>query len=267
MHIRLDGKTALVTGGSRGIGRGCALALAQAGARVVVNYRREREAAEEVVRLIEGAGGEAVPWQADIADERQVEAMLHGAAGRFGALDILVSNVAASTRQPFLQTDMAALRRTIDVSLLGNFLVCQGVARHLVERGAGGSIIVIGSLHGVYPLPQAFDYNLAKAAVHQMAMTMARELAPYRIRVNLLVPGWIDTPGERQWLPEAELMAKGAELPFGRLGTVDEVGAAAVFLASDAARYVSGSIYHVDGALSVTMPGGGSSQAREEGLG
>lgn len=262
MELRLDGKTAVVTGGSRGIGRGCALTLGKAGANVVVNYANNKRAADEVVSIIKEAGGQATAFQADVADPLQVQGLVDAAVDQFGSLDVVISNVASSTRQSFLDTDLETLRRTLDVSFFGNFHVCQRAAQKMVERGTKGSIIVIGSLHAVYPLPQAFDYNVAKAAVHHMAMTMANELAPHQIRVNLLVPGWIDTPGERKWLDEEQLYRQAATLPWGRLGTPEEVGQVALFLASDAAAYVSGSTYYVDGALSVSMPSGGSSKAR-----
>lgn len=263
MEIRVDGKVALVTGASRGIGRGCALALGRAGAKVLVNYLRHREAAEEVVAAIEKEGGRAMAWQADIADRAAVEAMIQGAFEHLGPVEIVVANAVTSSRKSFLETDVASLKRTLDVALFGNFHVCQLAARRMVEAKLHGSITVIGSLHAVYPLPLAFDYNVAKAALHHMTMTMANELAHHRIRVNLVVPGWIDTPGERKWMSEEEIMRQGALLPWGRLGTPEEVGRVVLFLASDAAAYVSGSVYGVDGALSVAMPSGGSSEYRQ----
>lgn len=232
---------------------------------MVVNYHSNHEAAREVVAQIEGMGGEAFAFQADVADRDAVEAMIEAAWKRFGPVDTLVSNAVTSTRKSFLETDLESLRRTLDVAFLGNFHVCQGVSRRLVAAGLRGSITVIGSLHAVYPLPLAFDYNVAKAATHHMTMTMANELAPHRIRVNLVVPGWIDTPGERKWVSEEELYRQGARLPWGRLGTPADVGNVVLFLASDAAEYVSGSVYLVDGALSVSMPSGGSSEVRHEG--
>lgn len=261
--IQLEGKVALITGGSRGIGRGSALAMADAGADVVINYHSRRDAADEVVELIEAKGRRALAVQADVADRTQVEQMVQTSLDTFGKIDVLLSNAVTSTRQTFLETDLDALQRTMDVGFYGMFHVCQTVARQMVQQGNGGSIIVVGSPHALYPLKMAFDYNIAKVAVHHMAMIMANELTEHRIRVNLLVPGWIDTPGERKWVPDEELQRQGAMLPWGRLGTPQDVGNVATFLASDAAEYVSGSTYHVDGALSVSMPSGGSSRARE----
>jgi len=265
MDVRLDGKTALVTGGSRGIGRGCALRLAQSGADVVVNYRGHKTAADEVVREIESMGRRAIAVQADVSDRAQVDRMVEIAEAEFGSIDILVANAATSTRKSFLETDLASLRETIDVTMYGVFNAMQAVARSMVAKHVRGSIIVIGSVHGRHPLPLAVDYNMAKAAVHQLANTAARELIPYRIRVNLLIPGWIDTPGERKWTPEDEIYEKAKDLPWGRLGTPDEVGRVAVFLASDLAEYVTGSAYSVDGGLEVSLPSGGSSKVRAEG--
>lgn len=264
MDLRLDGKVALVTGASRGIGRGCALALGRAGAKVVVNYYRNRKAAEEVVAAIQSGGGQAIAWQADVADRARVEAMIDAAWQRFGPVDIVVSNAVTSSRRSFLETDVASMGRTLDVALFGTFHVCQLAARRMVQAKIEGSLTVIGSLHAIYPLPLAFDYNVAKAAVHHMAMTMANELAAHRIRVNLVVPGWIDTPGERKWLSDEELLRQGSQLPWGRLGTPEDVGNVVLFLSSEAARYVSGSVYAVDGALGVSMASGGSSEVRQD---
>lgn len=258
----MDGKVALITGGSRGIGRGCAIAMGRAGANVVVNYRQNKDAALEVVRTIEEAGGKAMAFQADVSDRQAVDAMVEGALKRFGPIDVLVSNAVSSTRKSFLETDVATLQRTFDVGFMGSFHVCQATASQMVSHKRQGSIIVIGSLHAKYALRNAFDYNITKAAVHHMAMTMANELVPHRIRVNLLIPGWVDTPGERQWVSEEELQAQGKQLPWGRLATPEDIANVALFLASDAAAYVSGASYLVDGALEVSMPAGGSSRAR-----
>lgn len=263
MELRLDGKVALVTGGSRGIGRGCAVALAEAGADVAINYHSRADAAEEVRREIEARGRRAIAVQADVADRAAVEALVEQTERELGPISVLIANAVSSTRKTFLETDEASFRRTLDVALMGNFHVCQAVARRMAAGRIEGSIIIVGSTHAVYAFPKAFDYNVAKAALHHMAMTMANELASHRIRVNLLVPGWTDTPGERQWLSDEELYREGAKLPFGRLATPEDVAPVAVFLASDAARYVSGSVYRVDGALEISMPSGGSSAARQ----
>jgi len=253
-----------VTGGSRGIGRGCALAMADAGADVIVNYHSRKDAADEVVSLIEAKGRRALAVQADVADRNQVELMVAKGVETFGKIDVLLSNAVSSTRKTFLDTDLETLTRTINVAFYGNFHVCQTVARHMAERGNGGSIMIVGSVHALYPLRKAFDYNVAKAAVHHMANIMANELTEHRIRVNLIIPGWIDTPGERKWVDDEELQRQGSLLPWGRLGTPADVANVAVFLASDHAEYVSGSTYAVDGALAVSMATGGSSKAREE---
>ena len=160
---------------------------------------------------------------------------------------------------------METLQRTMDVAFYGNFHACQCVARWMAEHRRGGSIIIIGSVHAVYPLRKAFDYNVAKAAVHHMANIMANELAPYRIRVNTVIPGWIDTPGERKWVPDEELYRQGARLPWGRLGTPEDVANVVTFLASDAAEYVSGSTYHVDGAVGGLDAGGRQQQSQGRG--
>jgi glucose 1-dehydrogenase len=245
---RLPGKVALVTGASLGIGRGCALALAEDGADVVVNYLSHEKEAQAAVQEIEALGRRAVAHQADVSDRSQVERMIEATLARYGRLDILVSNAYLSIRQPFLETTPEALMRTLEVSLLGAFHCCQLAARAMVAQGRGGHIIVIGSVHAEHPFGGATAYNMAKWALDGMALTAAAELAPQHIHVNIIHPGWIDTPGERRYLSEEQLIEEGKRIPWGRLGAPREIGRVAAFLASDDAEYMTGAIVRVDGA-------------------
>ncbi|HEX6972113.1 MAG TPA: SDR family oxidoreductase [Limnochordia bacterium] len=255
-HPPLHNRVALVTGGSRGIGRGCAEALAAAGADVAIQYHRDSTAAEAVAAAVRAAGRRAWVAQADVADRAAVEALVEGAEAELGPIDILVVSAVYSVREPFLETKWENLHRTVEVSLFGAFHVCQAVARRMAGRpardGRRGSILVIGSPHAYTPFKHAVDYNIAKAGVQHMAMTMAAELTSIGIRVNVIEPGWTDTPGERKWTPDPELEAAGRRMPLGRLGTPADIGQAAVFLASDAADYIAGAVLRVDGGQVVS---------------
>lgn len=243
---RSAGKVALVTGAAGGIGRGCALALAEDGADVVVNYNTHADWAADVVREIEKRGRRAIAYQADISDRSRVQAMIADTVKEFGHLDILVANAYRATKSPFLQVTPEGLQMTIATTLLGNFWCCQEAAKQMVAQGKGGAIVVIGTIHTEHAFPQAIEYNMAKWGELGMALTMANELIPYGIRVNVVNPGWIDTPGERKFMTEEELRRTAESLPLKRLGQPIEIGRVVAFLASDAASFVIGSVWKAD---------------------
>lgn len=245
----MSGRVAVVTGASRGIGRGCALALARQGARVVVNYNTHADEAAEVVAAIEALGGEAIPHGASVADRPAVDGMFQRALDAFGRVDIVVANAALSVRGPFLELSVEDVARTWDVSLWGVFHTCQAGARAMVAHGQGGKIVVISSVMASMPYAHSVPYNTAKAGINHMAATIATELAPHRINVNVIEPGWTDTPGERRFTDEETLYAAGRQLPWGRLGTIEDVGEACAFLSSDAADYITGANLRVDGGF------------------
>jgi glucose 1-dehydrogenase len=251
MELKLAGKTALVTGASRGIGRAIAVEYAREGANVVVNYARHREEAESVANEIRALGRQAMAHPADVGRREQVSALFEAAKAAFQRLDIVVANAAFSIRKPLLDLTVEDVEKTWAVSLWGVFHTCQEAARHMVAQG-GGNIIIISSVHALRPYPRASPYNGAKAAVNQMAATWAIELAGKGIRVNVIEPGWTDTPGERAFYSEEDLAAGGAKLPLGRLAAPEEVARAAVFLASNDASYVLGAVLRVDGGF--TLP-------------
>lgn len=252
---KLDGKVALVSGASRGIGRGCAIAMAEEGADVVVNYLAHREDADETVRRVEALGRRAIAFRADVSDRAQVDAMVAAALERLGRVDAVVANAYRSVREPFLDVTPEGLAATLSVTLFGAFHVCQAGARAMVERGIEGSVTIVGSIHGEVAFGGATSYNLAKFALTGMALTAANELARHRIRVNVINPGWIDTPGERTFATEEELRAAAEALPWRRLGRPSEIGRVAAFLASDDASFVSGSVLRADGAQVAAIGG------------
>jgi len=243
----LDGKAALVTGASRGIGRGCAVELARLGARVVVNYRSHGDEAEAVAAECRDAGGEALVVQADIADRAAVDRMFAETLERFGGIDILVNNALRTVRKPFLELTPEDVSDTWDVCLMAPFYCSQLAARQMVSQGRGGKIVMISSVLAFIPIPNSLPYNTAKAGLEQMACTMAAELAPHRINVNVVEPGWTDTPGERAFLSEADLRAEAARLPWGRMANITEMGRAVAYLCSGAADYITAATLRVDG--------------------
>jgi len=257
---RLAGKVALITGASQGIGRGIALCLAAEGADIVVNYRSHRDEARQVVAAVEEMGCRALAWQADVAQRDAVAAMVAGAVEAFGRLDIAVANAAHSVREPVVEAAWENVERVIQVSQFGVFHTCQLAARQMVaqaEVGDGkGKIVIISSILEEMPAPGSAAYNMAKAAINHLGRTMAAELARYRINVNMVNPGWIDTPGERQFASEEQLREGGKRTPWGRLGTPDDIGKAVAFLASDDADYITGATLRVDGGflLGLTLP-------------
>lgn len=246
--MKLAGKTALVTGASRGIGCAIAVEFAREGANVVVNYLDDNEEAEGVANELRGLGPQAMAYRADVGRREQVDAMFDAAKNAYDRVDIVVANAAFSIRKPLLDLTIEDVEKTWAVSLWGVFHTCQEAARHMAANG-GGNIIVVGSVHSSRPYPGASAYNGAKAAVAQMAATWAGELAGKGIRVNVLEPGWTDTPGERSFYTEEQLRDAGSRLLLGRLAAPREVARAAVFLASDDSSYVLGSSLRVDGGL------------------
>ena len=167
----------------------------------------------------------------------------------YDGFDIVVSNAAYSDRELFYQANLDGFRRTIDVTMWGPFYLLRAASLKLIEAGNGGSIVIVSSPHAVQAMPGAMAYNMAKASIDQMARTAAVELAEYRIRVNILHPGWIDTPGERKFFAEKTLQEKGAELPWGRLGQPEEIGRGVVFLSDPTNEYITGSTLTIDGGI------------------
>ena len=240
-------KTALITGGGRGIGRGCALELARDGAKIIVNDRPGSPDLGPAVTEIQALGGEAIPIESDVFSRAGCENLMRETLKVVESVDILVSNPAYSVRQDFLDFDPDIFERIIQATMIGGFHMSQLVARHMVDQGKGGKIIFISSVHAQMPYRTAVAYNAAKAGLNLMAKTIARELVPHKINVNIIEPGWIDTQGEREAFPAIDIDGQGAMLPWQRLGTPADIGKAAAFLASDDADYITGTILRVDG--------------------
>jgi len=245
----LTGRRFLVTGASRGIGRGCAVELARAGADVVINHFGPAEEAEEAAAEVRALGRRALLIRGDVSDPEAVRAMVAEAVEAFGGLDGLVTSAVYSDREPMLEADIDGFRRTIDVSMWGAFHALRAVARQLVDQGTGGAIVVVSSPHAVVAVPSAMAYNMAKAAIDQMARTAAIELAPHGIRVNVVHPGWTDTPGERKFFTEQALEDGAKSIPLGRLARPEEIGRLIRFILSDDCAYMTGSTVVMDGGF------------------
>jgi glucose 1-dehydrogenase len=244
-------RVVLITGASLGIGRATALAFGRCGAKVVVNYRSHREQAEEAVKLVRDSGAQAIALQADVSDQDAVERLVVQTATEFGRLDIAVSNAAYSDRDLFYQADMAGFRRTIDVTMWGAFHLMRAAAQQMIKQGQGGAICIVSSPHAFIPAPRAMAYNMSKAAIEHMARTAAIEVAEFKIRINLIQPGWTDTPGELKFATRETLDTAGAKIPAGRLGTPEEMAEGILFLCDPKNTYITGAALLVDGGISL----------------
>jgi glucose 1-dehydrogenase len=245
----LAGQVAIVTGGARGIGGAIAKELARSGAHVSVCDKSGHQAATDTIKAIEETGQQALYFSLDVADRAAVERMTAETEQRFGRIDILVNNAGLNIRKPLIELEPADVEAVWSVLLWGAFHATQFAARRMVARAGGGNIVSISSVHASKAFPNNTAYNGAKAAVNHMTRTWAAELAQYRIRVNVIEPGWINTPGERNHYSEEEIQKRGAALPFGRLGDPDEIARAVRFLVSDDASYITGACLRVDGGI------------------
>ena len=261
----LPGQKALVTGANSGIGKAVAIALGQAGADVVVNFNSQPEAAAEVVQEIQNCGRRAYAYQADVSSEDQVQAMFRRMLDEFGTIDILVNNAGLQKDAPFEDMTLADWELVLSVNLTGQFLCAREAVKEFKRRGvvkevsaAAGKIISMSSVHELIPWAGHVNYAASKGGVMMMTKSIAQEVAPYRIRVNSIAPGAIQTPiNKAAWeTPEArELLLK--LIPFNRIGQPEDIGRAAVWLASDESDYVQGITLFVDGGMTL-FPGFGT---------
>ena len=253
MHepANFKGKVAVVTGASLGIGRSTVIALGKAGASVVVNFRSSSQQADEVVAEIEAAGGKAIAHRADVAEYEAVEAMIARCVSEFGRVDIAISNADYSDREKFYEADLAGFRRTVDVTMWGAFHLLHAASRQMINQDGGGVIVLVSSPHAFIAVPRAMAYNMSKAAIEHMAKTAAIELAEHRIRVNMIQPGWTDTPGERKFASEETIQRAGNKIPLGRLGTSEEMAEGILFLCDPRNEYMTGANLLIDGGISL----------------
>ena len=249
----LAGQKAIVTGASKGIGASIALGLAKSGADVAINYRGSEAEAESVAEACREFGVRARLAQADVGVQSEVERIVAETEEDFRGLDIAVSNAAYSDRELFYEADMSGFERTVQITMWGAFYLLRAASRRMIASKTQGSIVVISSHHSWWPVPGAMAYNMSKAAIDQMARTAATELCSKRIRVNMVDPGWIDTPGERKFFEEDKIQDLGSKLPWGRLGNPEEIARGVVFMCDPASDYVTGSSLQIDGGIQLPV--------------
>lgn len=248
--MKLDGKSALVTGADSGIGQAIAITFAREGADVVVHYHSDREGAEHTARQVEQHGRRAIILQADLSDPRQAQQLWAQVVEQFGPVDILVNNAGRGADvEQSTDTPLDEFIRVLNVDLVSPWVLAQQAAPQMAKRG-GGAIINITSVHEEIPSEGGVAYDAAKAGLRSVSRTLALELARQGVRVNNIAPGMIATPMTEDRLKDPQKAKQSSEqIPMGRPGQPQEVANVALFLASDDSSYVTGSSYFVDGGL------------------
>lgn len=244
---RFEGKSTIVTGASRGIGREIAILLGKEGAKVAVNYSGSKEKAEEVVELIKQSGGEAFAIQANVSDAEQVKQMIDETLKSFGSIDMLVNNAGITRDNLLMRMKEDEWDDVMNINLKGVFLCTKAVTRQMMKQRAG-KIVNLASIVGVTGNPGQANYVAAKAGVIGLTKTTAKELATRNITVNAVAPGFITTD-MTDALPEDIKEQMLGSIPLGKLGSADDVAGAVAFLLSDDANYITGQTIHVDGGM------------------
>ncbi|MFL5730387.1 MAG: glucose 1-dehydrogenase [Cytophagaceae bacterium] len=256
---KLNNQVALVTGANSGIGEGVAIALAEAGAQVVVNYTVKPEAAQAVVDKIKAAGGKAIALQADVSNEAQVQAMFKQAIAEYGTIDILVNNAGIQRDAKFADMTIDQWNQVMNVNLTGQFLCAREAIREFLKRGvvtsrsmAAGKIICMSSVHEIIPWAGHVNYAASKGAIRMFMQSLAQEYGADKIRVNSICPGAIQTPiNTPAWSTPEALAGLMTLIPYNRIGVPSDIGKLAVFLASDDSDYITGASIFIDGGMTV----------------
>lgn len=245
----LEGKTALVTGGARGIGRAISIALAKEGATVVINYNGSEERAKETAKAVEEAGGKAVVYRCNVADFQAVETMMKDIAAQCGSIDILVNNAGITDDGLIMKMKEEQFDRVIDTNLKGTFNTIRHAARTMLKQRSG-KIVNISSVSGVLGNAGQANYSASKAGVIGLTKTMARELASRGINVNAVAPGFVSTE-MTDVLSDTVKDGVMSQIPLGKFGKPEQIADAVVFLASEKADYITGQILSVDGGMAI----------------
>ena len=247
---RLEGKVALVTGSSQGIGQGIAVRLAHEGAKVIINYHSHPEGADDTLRQVQAAGSDGITIMADLGQTSEIDRLIQQGVSKFGQIDILVNNAGLEKKAPFWEVQESDYDLVLHVNLKGVFFTTQAFVKHLMARKAPGRIVNISSVHEELPFPHFASYCASKGGLKMLCRDLAIELAPYNITVNNIAPGAIETPINTKLLNDkAKLDALLGNIPLRRLGKPADVAGAVVFLASSDADYITGTTLFVDGGL------------------
>jgi len=247
---RLEGKVALVTGSSQGIGQGVAVRLAQEGAKIIINYHSHPEGADDTLKQVRAAGSDGVPIMADLGQTSEIDRLIQEGVSKFGQIDILVNNAGLEKRAPFWEVQESDYDLVLHVNLKGVFFTTQAFVKHLMARNAPGRVINMSSVHEELPFPHFASYCASKGGLKMLCRDLAIELAPYNITVNNVAPGAIETPINTTLLNDkAKLDSLLSNIPLRRLGKPADVAGAVVFLASSDADYITGTTLFVDGGL------------------
>jgi len=252
----LEGKTAIVTGGNSGIGMAIVLALAGAGANVVIDYVAHPEATEELERQVAALGARAIGVEADVSKVEDLERLIEAAVKEFGQLDIMINNAGVETRTSILDTTEQQYDFVMDVNLKSAFFGTQLAAKQMIAQGGGGRIINVTSVHEDWPMPGNTAYCLSKGGMRMLTRTAGVELAPHGITVTGVGPGAVDTPINKQTEDDpAALKRLNDAIPIGRLAEPSEIGSVVAFLAGDGASYVTATTVFADGGIMQSSPG------------
>lgn len=259
INPKLNGQAALVTGANSGIGEGIAIALANDGAKVVVNYVTHPETAQAVVDKIKTNGGIAIALQADVSKEDEVQNMFKAMYKEFGTIDILINNAGIQKDSPFEKMTLDEWQLVLNVNLTGQFLCAREAVREFLRRGivkktsrAAGKIICLSSVHQVIPWGGHANYAASKGGINMFMKSIAQELAPHKIRINSIGPGAIETHINRKaWKTPAALKKLLKLIPYDRIGQPEDIGKLAVWLASDESDYVTGTTVFIDGGMTL----------------
>ena len=254
--MSLHGKVAIVTGGNSGIGMSIVLALAEAGANIVIDYVCNPDATEALEKRVVALGDKAIGVEADVSKVDDLQRLMSSTVAAFGRVDVMVNNAGVETRTSVLDTTEAEYAKVLDINLKSAFFGTQLAAKQMISQGGGGRIINISSVHEDWPMPGNTPYCLSKGGMRMLTRTAGVELAPHGITVVGVGPGAVDTPINKATVADPEkLKILDAAIPLGRLAEPEDIGNVVAFLASDAAGYVTATTIFVDGGIMQSSPG------------
>jgi glucose 1-dehydrogenase len=254
--MSLTGKVAIVTGGNSGIGKAIVLALAEAGANIVIDYVADEEATEELEKKVAALGDKSIGVEADVSKVKDLERLIKSAVDTFGRLDVMVNNAGIETRSGILDTTEHDYEKVMAVNLKSAFFGTQLAAKQMIAQGGGGRIINISSVHEDWPMPGNIPYCLSKGGMRMLTRTAGVTLGPHGVSVVGVGPGAVATPINTSTMDDPEKMATlDAAIPLGRMAQPEEIGHVVAFLAGDGASYVTGTTIFVDGGIMHSSPG------------